>query len=224
MKKKTFAVVLSTAMLASMATGAYAATKVEYIKAILNPDIKVKVDGTFKSMRDGKGNELAPINYNGLNYFPIAAIADALDTAVSYDGASKTISLGEKVDGVSIAGGFTDMYHTKDSKYTTYKGKDYKEVYFNDNTGNREVSFLLKPDKKYQKLYLQIAALDGDLTDFTVKDAKSQVVLKKGETIAAADGLVTIEVDIGSAEQLYIYGSVKGDTSVFVPLTTSYFK
>ncbi|MFD2115656.1 hypothetical protein ACFSTH_10575 [Paenibacillus yanchengensis] len=224
MKKRTFVIILSTAMLASMATGAFAATKLQQIKAYLNPEIKVQVDGTFKTMRDGKGNELASINYNGLNYFPIAAIAGALDTAVDYNKETKVISLGEKVDGVSIAKGFSDMYFTKDSKLTTYKGHDYKEGWFNNGPGNREASFMLKPSKKYQTLYLKVATIDGDISNFTVKDADKDVILKQVATITPEEGLATIEVDIGGADSLYIFGDVKDKTAVFVPLTASYYK
>ncbi|MNZ68809.1 hypothetical protein D3C78_870850 [compost metagenome] len=224
LKKKTFAAVISVSMLASMGTGAFAATKLQEIKAYLNPNIKVQVDGTYTDLRDAKGNAIAPITYQGANYFPIRAISDALNVAVDYDESTQTIQLGEKVEGVSIAKGFTDMYHTKDPAQTTYKGTDYKEAYFNNNTGNREASFLLKPNKEHQTLYLQIAAVGGDISNLTVKDADSQVILKSVETIKSEDGLVTVEVGIGGVKSLYIYGNVKGDTSVFVPLTTSYYK
>lgn len=224
MKKKTFAVVISATILASMGTGAFAATKLQEIKAYLNPEIKVQVDGTYVDLRDSKGNAMAPIMYQGTNYYPIRAISDALHVAVDYDESTKTIKLGEKVDGVSIVKGFDDMYHTKDPAQTTYKGKDYKEAYFNNNTGDREANFMLHPNKEHQTLYLQIAAVGGDISNLTVKDADNQVILKSVETIKSEDGLVTIEVGIGGVKSLYIYGSAGKETSVFVPLTTSYYK
>lgn len=224
MKKKTFAAVISVTMLASMGTGAFAATKLQEIKAHLNPEIKVQVDGSYVELRDVNGNAIAPILYQGANYFPIRAISDALDVAVDFDGATQTIILGEKVDGESIAKGFDDMYHTKDTAYTTYKGKDYKEAYFDNASGNRSTSFMLYPNKEHQTLYLQIAAVGGDITNLTFKDSDNNIVLKTAETIKPEDGLVTIEVGIGGVKTLYIYGSVKSGTSVFVPLTTSYYK
>jgi len=224
LKKKTFAAVISATMLASMGTGAFAATKLQEIKAHLNPEIKVQVDGSYTDLRDVNGNAIAPIVYQGANYFPIRAISDALDVAVDYDGTTKTIILGEKVDGESIAEGFDDMYHTKDTAHTTYKGKDYKEAYFNTGTGNRSASFMLYPNKEHQTLYLQVAAVGGDLTNLTFKDSDNNIVLKSVETIKPEDGLVTIEVGIGGVKTLYIYGDAKKGTSVFVPLTTSYYK
>ncbi|MFD0961989.1 hypothetical protein [Paenibacillus chungangensis] len=224
MKKKTFTAVISMTILASMGTGAYAATKLQEIKAYLNPDIKVQVDGTYADLRDVNGNAVAPILYQGANYFPIRAISNSLDVAVDYDEVTKTIILGEKVDGVSIAEGFRDMYHTKDTAQTTYKGKDYKEAWFDNASGNRSSSFMLYPNKEYQTLYLQIAAVGGDITDLTIKDSDHNIILKSVERIKPEDGLVTVQVGIGGVNSLYINGSVKSGTSVFVPLTTSYYK
>lgn len=224
MKKKAFVAIISVSMLASMGTGALAATKLQEIKAYLNPGIKVQVNGTHVDLRDGKGNVIAPISYQGANYFPIRAISDALDIPVSFDETTQTINLGEKVDGVSIVKGFKDMYYTKDPVKTTYKGKDYKEAYFNDGSGNRSTSFMLYPNKEYQTLYLQIAAVSGDITDFTIQDGDTQTTLKKIDVIKAEEGLITVQADIAGVKSLYIHGDVKGDTAVFVPLTTSYYK
>lgn len=224
LKKKAFVAIISVSMLASMGTGAFAATKLQEIKAYLNPGIKVQVDGTLVELRDVKGNAIAPISYQNANYFSIRAISDALDVAVDYDVATQTIILGEKVEGVSIAGGFNDMYHTKDPAQTTYKGKDYKEAYFNNNESNRSMGFMLYPNKEHQTLYLQIAAVDGDITDFTIKDADNDIILKKVDVIKSAEGLVTVQADIGGVKSLYVYGDVKKETAVFIPLTTSYYK
>ncbi|WP_028563649.1 hypothetical protein [Paenibacillus pinihumi] len=224
MKKKAFVAIISASMLASMGTGALAATKLQEIKAYLNPEVRVQVDGTYVDLRDVKGNTIAPITYQGANYFPIRAISDALNVAVDYDVTTKTIILGEKVDGVSIVDGFKDMYYTKDPAKATYKGKDYKEAYFNDGSGNRSTNFMLYPNKEHQTLFLQIAAVNGDITDLTIQDSDTDTILKKIDVIKAEEGLVTVQADIAGVKSLYIHGNVKGDTVVFVPLTTSYYK
>ena len=224
MKKKTFAVIISASLLASMGTGAFAATKLQEIKAQLNTEVKVKVDGTPTQLIGTEGEVLVPIIYNGDNYLPVRAVSNALKVAVDYDPQTNTIILGEKVDGISIAKGFDDMYHTKDPVHTTYQGKDYKEVYFNTGSGNRSVGFMLYPKKEHQKLYLQVAAAGEDITDFVIKDSDQNIILKQVNVIKAEDGLTTIEVDIGGVETLYVYASAKKDGTVFVPLTTSYYK
>lgn len=224
MKRKMLIAAVGLSMLASMGAGAFAATQLQEIKAYLNPEIKVKVDGTPVDMRDIDGNAVAPINYQGANYFPIRAISDALGVAVDYDAETMTIILGEKVDGTSIAKGFDDMYHTKDPAHTTYKEKDYKEAYFNNARGNRNAGMMLYPQKEHQTLYLQLAVIDGDLTNFTIKDSDQGIILKQVDVVRSDEGLVTIEVDIGGVSSLYIYGDLKADSALFIPLTTSYYK
>ncbi|HIW33055.1 MAG TPA: copper amine oxidase N-terminal domain-containing protein, partial [Candidatus Paenibacillus intestinavium] len=183
MKKKTLAAILGVTILASMGTGAYAANKLQEIKAHLNPDVKVKVDGAPVQLKDVKGNAITPILYKNANYVPARAVADALGVAVDYDQATGTIIFGEKIEGTALSVGFNDMYHTKDPDLTTYKGKDYKEVYFDNATGNRSTSFMLYPKKQYQTLELQIAAIGSDITNFTVKDSKNNIILKEVELI-----------------------------------------
>ncbi|SFF01146.1 Copper amine oxidase N-terminal domain-containing protein [Paenibacillus algorifonticola] len=224
MKKLTIAVVLGTTIVASMATGAYGATKLQEIKAYLNKDIAFKVDGKPVQLRDGNNNTVVPISYKGTTYLPVRSISDALGVAVDYDSKTQMIQLGEKVEGVSISSSLTtNTYRTKDSSQTTYNGKDYKEAIFDNADSARSSSFILEPKKKYQKLYLQIAAVGQDLGKLTVKDTETDTILKATE-INVADGLVTVEVDIGGANQLFVYADAKGDGAVFVPLTTSYYK
>ncbi len=211
-------------MLLSMGTGALAATKLQEIKAFLNPEIKVKVDGSPIQLKDAKGNAIVPINYKDSNYFPIRAISDALGVAVDYNNETKTIILGEKVDGTAIAHGFDDMYHTKDPDQTTYKGVDYKEAYFNNGSGNRGGSFMLYPKKEHQKLYLQIAAIGEDIEKVEIKDSDNDIILKQVDVVKAEDGLVTIEADIGGVESLYVHFDIKDNSSAFIPLNTSYYR
>ncbi len=224
MKKKTLAAILSVTIVASMGTGAYAATKLQEIKAYLNPDVKIKVDGAPVQLKTGNGNALVPILYKDNNYIPARAIADALGVAVDYDQATRTVIFGEKIEGTALSVGFDNMYHTKDPNHTTYKGKDYKEAYFDDAKGNRSSSFMLYPKKKHQTLQLQIAAIGEDIENLVVKDSGKNIVLKEVSVIKVADGLTTVEVNIGGVDELYVYADAKKDGAVFIPLTTSQYK
>lgn len=210
-------------MVASMGAGAYAASNLQSIKAYLNSGLSFKVNGTPFQLRDGNGGTLAPITYNNTTYLPIRAVSDALGVAVHYDSSKGLIQLGEMVDGVSIAGGFDDMYHTKDPSKTVYDGHDYKEVYLNNGDGDRSASFMLYPKKQYQKLYLQVAAIGKDIDKLVVQDSDKDIELKT-TPVAMSDGLTTIEVDIGGASSLYVYAEASDGGAVFVPLTTSYYK
>ncbi|WP_405111720.1 stalk domain-containing protein [Paenibacillus sp. FSL K6-1217] len=223
MKKKMTAALTAFAVLGGMGTGVYAGANLQEIKAYLNPSIKFKMNGQPVQLKNGSGAVIAPISYKDTTYLPVRSVSDLLGVTVKFDAATNTISLGEQTAGVPIATGFDNMYHTKDPGKTVYKDKDYKDVFFDNGSGDRGSSFMLEPNKKYQKLYLQVAAIGGEIKDFEVQDSDTNTVLKT-QTIDPANGLTTIEVDIAGVRSLYVNGDVKDGTTVFVPLTTSYYK
>lgn len=211
-------------MLGSLGTGVYAGSNLQEIRAYLNSGIKFKVDGQPVQLKNSSGAVITPISYNDTTYLPVRAISDLLGVTVHFDGTTSTILLGEQTEGVSIAAGFdAPPYHTKDPDMTIYNGKDYKDVFFDNGSGTRGSSFMLYPNGKYQKLYLQVAAIGEDINDFTVQDSDTDTVLKE-QDIVAGEGLVTIEVDIAGVKKLFVHGNVKDGGSVFIPLTTSYYK
>ncbi|AIQ58129.1 stalk domain-containing protein [Paenibacillus borealis] len=223
MKKKLTAALTVFAVLGGMGTGVYAGANLQEIKAFLNPGIKFKVDGQPVQLKNSSGAVIAPISYKDTTYLPVRSVSDLLGVTVKFDAASNTISLGEQTEGVSIAAGFDSSYHTKDPDKTVYKDKDYKDVHFDNGSGNRGSSFMLYPNKKYQKLYIQVAAIGTDIKDFTVQDSDTDTVLKK-LNITPEEGLVTVEVDIAGVSSIYVTGDVQDGSSMFVPLTTSYYK
>lgn len=223
MKKKVAITLTSLAMLGCLGTGVYAGSNLQEIKAYLNPGIKFKVDGQPVQLKNSSGAVITPISYNNTTYLPVRAISDLLGVTVNFDGKSNTIQLGEQSEGVSIAAGFDSSYHTKDPSMTVYKGKDYKDVFFDNGSGSRGSSFMLYPKGKYQKLYLHVAAIGSDITDFEVMDSDTDTVLKK-QDISVEDGLITIEVNIAGVDSLFVHSDVEKGGSVFIPLTISYYK
>lgn len=222
---KKWLITASVATLAlTAATGVYAGSKLQEIKAYLDSGITLKANGTVVQPREGNGNAILPITYNGKTYLPVRAVGDIMGIAVSYDPKTATVELGEKAEGVSIAKGFDGSYHTKDPALTTYLGKDYKDAYFDNNVDSRRgSSFMLYPEGKYQKLILQVAAVGEDIKEIFVQDADSDAKLKI-DSVAVKDGLKTLEVDIGGAKKLFIHADLGYNGSMFIPLTTSYFK
>lgn len=223
MKKKTAAAFITLAMLGCLGTGVYAGSNLQEIKAYLNPGIKFKVDGQPVQLKNGSGAVIAPISYNNTTYLPVRSVSDLLGVTVKFDGKTNTIQLGEQTEGASIAAGFDSSYHTKDPNMTVYNGKDYKDVFFDNGSGTRGSSFMLYPKGKYQKLYLQVAAIGSDIEEFMINDSDTDTTLKKQE-IRVEDGLVTLEVDIAGVKSLFVHGKVKNGGSVFIPLTSSYYK
>lgn len=223
MKKKAAIALMSLTMLGCLGTGVYAGSNLKEIKAYLNSGIKFKVDGQPVQLKNSSGAVITPISYDSTTYLPVRAISDLLGVTVNFDGKTNTIQLGEQTEGVSIAAGFDASYHTKDPNMTIYNGKDYKDVYFDNGSGTRGSSFMLYPKGKYQKLYLQVAAIGSDIEDFKVQDSDTDTILKK-QDIKVEDGLITIEVDIAGVDSLFVHGTVTKGGSVFIPLTTSYYK
>lgn len=223
MKKKMIAALTTFALLGGMGTGVYAGANLQEIKAYLNPGIKFKVDGKPVQLQNSSGAVISPISYNNTTYLPVRSVSDLLGVTVNFDAAANTILLGEQTEGVSIAAGFDSSYHTKDPAKTVYKDKDYKDVHFDNGSGTRGSSFMLYPDKKYQKLYIQVAAIGHDIEEFFVNDSDTDAELVS-KSIAVADGLTTIEVNIAGVSSLFVHAKVKDGGSMFVPLTTSYYK
>jgi Copper amine oxidase N-terminal domain. len=223
MKKQWIAAGAAAILLVSTSAGVYAGTKLQQIKAYLDPSMKFKVDGKPFQPQNDKGAALAPISYNNSTYLPVRAISKALGVAIEYDSKTNTILLGEKVAGIPIADSFSSNDRTKDPELTNYNGKDYKDVFFNNHSGNRSSSFMLYPKGKYQKLYLQVAAIGKDIERFFVQDSDTYIDLEI-DKVAVEDGLKTFEVNISGVNTLYVYADVKDGGSMFVPLTTSYYK
>ena len=55
--------------------------------------IKIDINGTVITPKDGNGTVVEPFLYNGTTYLPVRAIGTAFGKSVGYDNASKTISL-----------------------------------------------------------------------------------------------------------------------------------
>ncbi|CAH1191223.1 hypothetical protein PAECIP111892_00551 [Paenibacillus auburnensis] len=223
MKKKMIAAFTAFAVLGGMGAGVVAGANLQEIKAFLNPSMKFKLNGQPVQLKNSSGAVVAPITYNNTTYLPVRAVSDLLGVAVKFDPAANTILLGEQLEGVSIAAGFDSSYHTKDPDKTVYLDKDYKDVHFDNGSGTRGSSFMLYPKNKYQKLYIQVAAIGGDIKDFTIQDSDTDTVLKK-QNITAEQGLVTIEADIAGVDSIYVTGQVEDGAAMFIPLTTSYYK
>ncbi|MBB3111450.1 hypothetical protein FHS18_003518 [Paenibacillus phyllosphaerae] len=56
-------------------------------------NIKVTLDGTAVSLKDGSGNAVEPLTYNGSVYVPLRAVSDVLGYGVSFDNTTKTVKL-----------------------------------------------------------------------------------------------------------------------------------
>ncbi|TCZ78113.1 hypothetical protein E0485_08260 [Paenibacillus albiflavus] len=223
LSKKLVATVAGLSLLVGVGSGVYAGANMQEIKAYLNGDLKIRVNGTVAQLNDAKGSAILPITYNDTTYLPVRAVANALQVAVGFDEEKQEVLLGEKVNGTPLnAENFDNYTYTKDPAQTTYNNKNYKEAYYYHESG--APTLIITPNKKYQTLHLKIAAIDKDLTKFEIRDNDTFALLKTIETISPSEGLKEIVVDIGNIETLAISMQVKDGGGLFVPLIDSYYK
>lgn len=220
--KKTIVTLIGASLLLSASAGVYAGANLEKIQAYLNFDLKVKVNGKQTQLLDVNGNEVTPITFNGTTYLPARAIANSLNVAVDYDASSNSVLFGEKVEGTPVNANQIFYQAIKDPKLTQYKNKDYIEVF--RQMGTSDSNFTLEPKKKFQTLYLQVAAIGTDVK-INIKDKNSRLL--KQDTVTVDDGLKVIEVSIAGLDEVTVFYSIDkhtDDTGIFIPLTTSYYK
>ena len=68
-------------------------------------DIKLVVNGKNVVPKDADGKEVEPFIYNGTTYLPVRAVADALGKEVTWNGDTKTVSIGGEPSLVIIEDG-----------------------------------------------------------------------------------------------------------------------
>lgn len=224
MKKLSFLLAGALLVTGGMGVGALANSHLQEIKAHLNKEMKVRVNGEVIALTDANGNAVLPISYNGTTYLPVRSISTALDIPVHYDAATREVILGERLEGISVnQEDYNNTLYSKDPSDTTFGGKNYAEVLISRPGTNIEYT-AFTPDGKYQKLYLQIAALGSEIKDVRISDNDTHATLKTIESLSPGDGMQTIEIDITGVKNIAINLKKERDSGFIIPLTTSYYK
>ena len=86
--------VLTTALLAGGVV--YARTGQANIDVIYD-DYKVYIDNTLADLTDANGTTVEPFTYNGTTYLPVRGVAQAMGAQVTYDGATKSVYIWDKM-------------------------------------------------------------------------------------------------------------------------------
>jgi len=225
MKKAFVASITGAALLFGISTGVYAGTNLKKIEAYLDGNVKIRVNGKLAQFNDNKGLATQPISYKGNIYVPIQGIGNVLNVPVVTDAKTKEIIVGEKVNGTPVKSEkFDNTYYSKDPKQTTYKGKNYKEVLYNHFEDGGAPSLYFTPNKKYKKLVLKMAAIDGNLNEIKISDLDQNALLKDVGTITPEDGLKEIQIDIGGVKTVVVNLLVSKSAGYMVPVIASYYK
>ncbi|RRJ64031.1 hypothetical protein EHV15_14640 [Paenibacillus oralis] len=224
MKKKLMITFCGAMLLmVGMSLGAFGASKLQEIKAYLNRDLAVRFNGELQELKDVNGNTVLPITYKGTTYLPVRAVSSLLDVPVNYDGAAKEILIGEMAGVAVKQEDFNKTLYSKDTRQTSYNGKDYKEVLYSP-AGSTIKYTALSPNGKYKKLVLQIAALEKNIDSVSIKDNDNNALLANVKSIYPDSGMKKIEVDITGVKNISISVEQSSDGGFLIPLTTSYYQ
>ncbi|WP_240421968.1 stalk domain-containing protein [Paenibacillus periandrae] len=216
MQKRLLAGVIGTTLLLGLGTGALAASSLEEIKAYLNGEIKFKVNGADWRPSDEKGNEMMPITYNGNTYVPLRSVSTALNTPIDYNGETKTVILGEKVDGVTLFSKTIKLLNPADSdvadlidkEQLVINGKQYDGA-FRLRTMYQFIRVMrVDLGKPYTKMHLVVGAKGSDVNVKIFN--KDDVVLK--EFALKKDEVKELDIDLNNSQNLKINsaGTEKG--------------
>lgn len=97
---------IAAGLVGTLAVGVAAADAVRRnITAELRPDITVELNGTRQSLKDGSGNAVYPILYNGSTYLPIRAVGELAGMRVNWDSKTQTVELEDDGSSAGTAAG-----------------------------------------------------------------------------------------------------------------------
>ena len=95
-KKRLLSGVLTCALVcSSMFVGAFAASNVEEISALLNYGITIKYNGMAQEFTDATGARVYPISFNGTTYLPVRAVSNLVNLPVEWSSEENTVYLGK---------------------------------------------------------------------------------------------------------------------------------
>lgn len=216
MSKGLKALVLFLVFTAGLIMGTVGATAVnEEITAVLNREVRIKLNGSDFVPLDNSGKQMFPINYQGSNYLPVRAIANALSVAVEYDPNEKIIYLGEKgripVTGEAFENNYQSQLST-DKDQLFINGKQYQwGIVYTGTAGYYEYSGFVYPRGNYQKFggVVCMEDIDNSTDEVIIKIRKDdyqgavlkEITVRKGESIP-------FEIDIPQIKTLYIQNLV----------------
>lgn len=114
-------------------------------------DVKLVVDNKPVTPKDAGGNVVEPFIYNGTTYLPIRAVGEALGKNVSWDGATKTVYVGNRNDVTNYLtevlepynNYWFDIYKVNNTNKLSITGKDYACGYYCDGSGPARLMYNL---------------------------------------------------------------------------------
>ena len=193
MKRKVLiSVLLIAVIIASMFTGAWAASNLEEISALLNRGVVIEYNNVPQTFKDANGTVVYPITYNGTTYLPVRAIANLFGIPVDWDGARNTVVLGVGLGPKDLAKGTTGQ-----SEYN-YVSSDPAEI--NGHTS----CIVMRTPGRFDESWIYDAS-NAFLKGADLKSYQYDTIVKSDVT-----GIKEISFDLWSNchnGEVYVYGA-----------------
>ena len=121
---------------------------------------KVYIDNTLADLTDANGTTVEPFVYNGTTYLPVRGVAQAMGAQVTYDGASRSVYIWDKmVPGETMMMDVCPPYEISGETFSSYEGNYFEMDGKKRSNGIRMYSSsaaLFNLDGKYKSLSFDI--------------------------------------------------------------------
>lgn len=192
----------SLAIFISLAMTATASPLLEEIRAYLNKEVKLTLNGAPWQAKSGE-QVMYPITYNGSTYLPVRAVAEALDIPIQWDAATKTVHIGGTSELIPI---LSEPYRplsatiTADEQDRKINGEDYGKVVWFSKILHSPSQFMIEPLGQYAQVVLKIG-IEGADTRIILENATDGSVIKS-VLLTESEGLAEIEANITGVHQI----------------------
>lgn len=231
MKKNVIGTMICVSLLMGMAIGVNAESIAKEIKAILDPSISVVYNDETVAMKDGNGNVVYPIMYNGSTYIPVRAVSEIFGQKVDWDGGTKTVYIGtrgatEPANLAKIMGAGneycwkivekSELSVQGDAGYATYDSGIERRIW---NSSSSSSKFTLVPINVSGKSTLTFTVWSDIDADILILDENGGVITSFKNS---AGSIVSKEIDITGHSKIAFGANaqktgVKGTAKFFNP-------
>ena len=211
--KKT-KIIAGAAMLAAFTLGVCAQPAIETITAELRQDLKIVIDGKTETFQDANGKQVYPIMFEGTTYLPLRAIGKIMGKAVAWDGATQTVTIGEREAYQSVVAmedkgsGYAGSKVVAANELTFPYGDLKEDKTFESAIRIAEVNsakkeFSLKLDDTYSKMSVTFHNPENSNAkiEFEIRDPEKDIVLA-AETLEPGTFLELKDFDLNGAAKV----------------------
>ncbi|PYI52152.1 hypothetical protein [Paenibacillus flagellatus] len=214
-KNKTVAIAsLVVAFLATSFGSAYAAAQLEPINAFFNRGVSFVLNGERWQPQNEEGRPLAAIYYDGNNYLPVRALAEALNIPIDFDPATQHIYIGAKravkTPMFAVPMEIDHIYAvlTRDPKETNVHDRQFGEVLKIDQYGD----VILTLDRKFKRLVLDAAVVspgehEAEISLYNAGDKAGNTAstVLEMHKVAPDEGIKTLVFDVEGLDKVKLH-------------------